>query len=266
MRPTVSPKNRPKLYYGWWITLTLAITETVSWGIIFYAFSVFITSTEADFGWSRSQITGAFSVALLVMAGMSFPVGWILDRFGGRVLMTTGSVIGTLLIFSLAYINSLPLFYIVWAFLGMTAAMVFYEPSFVIVARWFTRFRPRALAMITFAAGFASTIFLPLTDYLIRHFGREQAWMLLALILGTITIPLHGFVLRRSPESMGLVADGIVLKRVGTNGGEDTAVPPAITVQQAVRQATFWWFALAFGLAMLSNNAIRIHFIPFLVD
>ena len=88
-------KKLPNLYYGWWITITLAITETVSWGIIFYAFSVFITTTETELGWTRAQITGAFSLSLLMTALGSYPVGWILDRYGSRLLMTIGSIIAT---------------------------------------------------------------------------------------------------------------------------------------------------------------------------
>ncbi|MFK7804316.1 MAG: MFS transporter, partial [Anaerolineae bacterium] len=254
-----------KIYYGWWITIALAITETVSWGIIFYAFSVFITTTEAELGWTRAQITGAFSLSLLMTAVGSYPVGWVLDRYGSRVLMTTGSIIATALIFALSQVESLTMFYIVWAGLGLTASAVLYEPSFVVVARWFTRFRPRALAIITFAAGFASTIFLPLTDTLIRNFGRQQAWLVLAIILGVITIPLHGLFLRKSPESMGLAPDGepaaeidLSLKKAGTTSGK--------TLQEAMQETTFWWFALAFGLSALSAIAIRVHFIPFLID
>lgn len=255
-----------KLYYGWWITITLAITETVSWGIIFYAFSVFITTNEADFGWTRAQITGAFSLALLVMAAMSYPVGWVLDKFGGRALMTTGSIVATALVLSLSRVETLTAFYAVWAGLGITAAMVLYEPSFVVVARWFTRFRPRALAIITFAAGFASTIFLPLTDSLIRNFGRSQAWLILAVILGVITIPLHALILRPSPESMGLSPDGEQSAEAATSNPIMGKANSNVTVQVALRQPTFWWFGLAFGLATLAAIAIRVHFIPFLID
>lgn len=254
-----------KLYYGWWVTITFAITETVSWGIIFYAFSVFITSNEADFGWSRAEITGAFSLALLVMAAMSYPVGWILDRYGPRIMMTAGSIMATGLIFSLSQVQSLTMFYLVWVGLGVTAAMVLYEPSFVVVAKWFTRFRPRALAIITFAAGFASTIFLPLTDYLIREFGRAEAWLILAVILGVITIPLHGLMLRNSPESMGLQPDGEAPAE-DQPSSKIKIEDESMTVQMAVRQSTFWWFGLAFSLATLASIAIRVHFIPFLID
>ncbi len=254
-----------KLYYGWWITITFAITETVSWGIIFYAFSVFITTNEADFGWTRAQITGAFSLSLLVTAAFSYPVGWVLDRYGPRIMMTAGSVLATGLIFALSLVQSLPAFYAVWAGLGIAAAMVLYEPSFVVVARWFTRYRPRALAIITFAAGFASTIFLPLTDYLIRNVGRSQAWLILAVILGGITIPLHGLILRPTPESMGLVPDGDQAAANNPslkNGGQSRS----ITVDQALKQPSFWWFGLAFALAALAAIALRVHFIPYLID
>ncbi|MEM8861281.1 MAG: MFS transporter [Chloroflexota bacterium] len=258
--------DRPKLFYGWWITLTFAITETVSWGVIFYAFSVFITTNEADFGWTRAEITGAFSLSLLVMAAMSFPVGWVLDRYGPRLLMTIGSIAATILIFTLSRVESLTTFYVVWAGLGVTAAMVLYEPSFVVVAKWFTRYRPRALAIITFAAGFASTIFLPLTDYLIRSFGREQAWLILALILGVITIPLHGLILRPSPESMGLEPDGQESHSANNTAAQNQSSTISITLAQAIRQPTFWWFGLSFAFSALSAIAIRVHFIPFLID
>ena len=257
--------EKPKLYYGWWITFTFAITETVSWGIIFYAFSVFITTNETDFGWSRAEITGAFSLSLLTTAAMSFPVGWFLDRYGPRLLMTAGSILGTVLIFSLSQVESLPMFYAVWAGLGVSAAMVLYEPSFVVVARWFKRYRPRALAIITFAAGLASTIFLPLTDYLIRSFGRGQAWLILAVILGVITIPLHALILRPSPESMGLLPDGEQEADAETDGKTGPASFD-ITLNQAIKQPAFWWFSLSFALSALSAIAIRVHFIPFLID
>ena len=254
-----------KLYYGWWITITFAITETVSWGIIFYAFSVFITTNEADFGWTRAQITGAFSLSLLMTAAFSYPVGWILDRYGPRLLMTAGSVLATVLIFTLSFVESLTMFYIVWAALGVTAAMVLYEPSFVVVARWFTHYRPRALAIITFAAGLASTIFLPLTDYLIRNVGRSQAWLILAVILGIITIPLHGLILRPNPESMGLLPDGEPKSPLNPSGQNSPQIKNT-TVEQALKQPSFWWFGLAFALSALAAIALRVHFIPYLID
>lgn len=72
------------LYYGWLLVGTLGITETISWGVLYYAFSVFLTPMEADLGWSRAVTTGAFSLALVISGITAIPVGRWLDR---RVVM-----------------------------------------------------------------------------------------------------------------------------------------------------------------------------------
>src|SRR5438132_1388227 len=85
------PLRRQGLHYGWAIVAALAVTETISWGIIYYSFPVFLQVMERDLGASRVAITGALSVGLGVSALAAVPVGWWLDRFGPRALMTAGS-------------------------------------------------------------------------------------------------------------------------------------------------------------------------------
>ena len=253
-----------KRYYGWNIVSTLALTETVSWGIIYYAFSVFIVPLEQEFGWSREQISGAFSVALLVSGLMAVPVGFWLDRHGPRGLMTVGSIAASLLFYAYARVESLWSLYLIWTALGVTMAMVLYEPAFVVAAKWFVRRRGTALAVITFAAGFASTIFLPLSNWLLETFGRVQAKIYLALILAVGTIPLHALVLRRSPAAVGQEVDGGAAPEIA-----DTIAPLKmvdVTFADAVRQRTFWWLAAGFGLSYMAAIAIRFHFIPLLLS
>src|SRR5690554_3460170 len=128
-------RNSPQLkpYYGWYITLTLALTETISWGIVYYSFSVFLAPMEADLGWSRSELTGGFSLSLLVMGAMAFPVGAWVDRHGARLLMTLGSIGASLLVIAWSQVASLPAFYLIWAKLGACAAAILYEPAFAVV-------------------------------------------------------------------------------------------------------------------------------------
>jgi len=84
-----APRPLPS-YYGWRIVATLAVTETISWGVVYYAFSVLLAPMERDLGWSRAELTGGFSLGLLVAGAMAFPVGAWLDRRGTRLLMTGG--------------------------------------------------------------------------------------------------------------------------------------------------------------------------------
>ena len=86
------------MYYGWPMLAGLSLAETVSWGIVYYAFSVFIRPMEIELGWSRAQVTGAFSLALLVGGIAAVPVGHWLDARGPRALMIAGSVAAVVLL------------------------------------------------------------------------------------------------------------------------------------------------------------------------
>jgi Major Facilitator Superfamily len=83
-----------RFYYGWAITGTLALTETVSWGVLYYAFGIFLVPMHEELGWSRTALTGAYSVGLLVSALTAPLAGRWLDRYGPRGLMTLGSALG----------------------------------------------------------------------------------------------------------------------------------------------------------------------------
>lgn len=256
----LTPSN---LYYGWWITITLAITETISWGIVYYAYSVLITTLEAEFGWSRAQVTGAFSLALLISGGMAVPVGFYLDRYSPRALMTIGSITASILIIAFAYVQTLTQLYLVWIALGITMSTILYEPAFVVVAKWFEKRRPTALMIITLVAGFASTIFLPLTARLLSLYGWRQAMILLGALLAVTTIPMHAFVLRRSPADVGQVVDGAE----PTSSKVDLASSvPSLSVGQVLRKPAFWWLALSLSIGTMAAIGIRVHIIPFLED
>lgn len=253
------------LYYGWYIAATLAVTETITWGVLYYSFSVLIAPMEAEFGWSRGQLTGAFSLALFISAVMAIPVGHWLDRHGARLSMTVGSALGVLLVLAWASVESLLAFYLIWAGLGVIRALTFYEPAFTVIAHWFNRRRGLALAIVTFAAGFASTIFQPLTTWLVTLHGDWRAALVtLAVLLGVTTVPLHALVLRRRPSDLGLEPDG----EPRAAAAASTAPAPQATdiFRAALRSPAFWWLTVAFTLVVLGANALRVHFIPLLLD
>lgn len=248
------------LYYGWIITLTLAVTETVSWGILHYAFSVFLTPMERELGWSRAELTGGFSLSLLVMGAMAFPVGAWIDRHGPRLLMTLGSIAASLLVVAWSRVTDLTTFYLIWAGIGVCAAAVLYEPAFAVIATWFARKRGRALAIITFAAGLASTIFVPLSDVLLNAVGWRDATLYLGVLLAVTTILPHALILRRRPADLGLVPDG------EPNRITSDAPPVSVSLSGALHNRFFWMLTAAFTLSFLAASAIRVHFIPFLID
>jgi sugar phosphate permease len=139
-------------FYGWALVGALGLTATVSYGILSYGFAVFITPMGAELGWSKAEITGAFSLAQLVAGGTAIPVGRWVDRHGARALMTAGSVLAALLLAAWSQVRSLPAFYALMALMGVAMAAVLYEPAFAVVTTWFRRRRSSTACGITVSA------------------------------------------------------------------------------------------------------------------
>jgi MFS family permease len=253
-----------RLYYGWVILIALAFGQVTSWGILYYGFSVTIGPMEADLGWSRATLTGAFSLALLVSGVTGVFVGRWVDRHGPRLLMTAGSIAATLLLLAWANVDNLVAFYAIFVGLGATMAMILYEPAFAAIATWFIRGRSRALTIITFIGGFASVIYIPLIAWLITGYGWRTALLILAAMLAALTIPAHALVLRRSPEDIGLLPDGATTLAGAMNPAlpTETSVP----VAEAIRSVSFRWLTIGFCLAFFANVAATVHLIPYLTD
>ena len=227
--------------------------------MLFYAFSVFIEPVEAELGWSRGQMSGAFSLALLLSGLVAIPAGRWVDRNGARALMTAGSVLGVLLVVAWSFTDNLFLFYLAQGGIGLAMAATLYEVAFTVVAVWFRRNRTRAMLIITMVAGLASTIFIPLATFLVETLDWRVALRLLALALVVGTVPLHALVLRRRPQDLGLAPDGL---RQDLGGTPERSVTP----RAALRAPTFWWLSAGFALDRVIIMAIAAHSVPLLLE
>ncbi|MGW4963995.1 MFS transporter [Nonomuraea sp. NPDC004186] len=210
-----------------WMIGALSITQTAGYGVLYYAFSVFIPPMSRDLHAGVAQLTGAITLAVLV-SGVAAPlIGRWLDRHGGRGLMTLGSVLGGLAVLAWSQVRSVAQLYLVCGVLGVASAMVLYEAAFAVIVAWFdaTR-RARALLAVTIVAGFASSIFLPLTGFLVDLYGWRQALVILAAGYALTSVPLHALAVR------------------------SRAAPPHVNrreiVGAALRERPFWLLAAAF--------------------
>ena len=145
------------------------------------------------------------------------------------------------------------------ALMGFFGAAILYEPAFAVIATWFSHSRGTAMALVTFVAGFASTIFVPLSHALLEAYGWRQAILILAIVLGVFTIPLHALVLRRKPADLGI--ESASQEKSARNGDR-----PATSLRAVLRSRFFWLLTLAFALSSASIFAVRIHFIPLLIS
>jgi MFS family permease len=237
---------------AWAITGALAVTETVSYGILFYAFAPFLVPMQRELGLSTAELTGAFSVAILVSAVAGIPVGRHLDRHGPRGLMTAGSLAGTLLVLAWSRVDGAVALYAVWAGIGLAMAAVHYEAAFTVLAKHFAApdERRRAMTAMTLVAALASFVFVPLSQALIEAHGWRDALAILAAILGATTVPLHAAVLRDAPRKPERDGPG----------------PRSAAAGAVLRSAGFRALCAAFFLAQLAAVAMLVHAIPFLLE
>jgi len=174
------------------IIVPLAATQTVGYGVLYYCFSVFLSPMAQTLHATVTSVTLALTISLLAGAAAAVPVGRWLDRRGGRGLMTVGALLAALLVLAWSRVDTLAELYVVWIGIGISSAAVLYEAAFAVVVSAFRgTARGRALLAVTVVAGFASSIFLPASGWLLAAFGWRTAVLVLGLVYGVVAVPLH---------------------------------------------------------------------------
>jgi MFS family permease len=174
----------------------LCVTEIVSYGVIYYAFPVMATQIAAGTGWSRTAVTAAYSAGNLAGALAGVPAGRLLHRHGPRPVMTVAGVLAAAAVAGIAAAPSYAWFLVAWLAAGVASAGLFYPPAFAALTAWYGPRRVAALTTLTLAAGFASTIFAPLTSVLAGQLSWRGVYLTLAAVLAAVTVPAHAVALR----------------------------------------------------------------------
>jgi MFS family permease len=251
--PSTGRRRGLLLTRGTRIVAALAVTQTVGYGVLYYAFAVLLQPMAGALHASTATVTGALTASVLAGAAMAVPVGRWLDRHGGRALMTTGSIAATGLVAAWSQVHGVGQLYLVQVGIGITTAMVLYEPALAVVVSWFDPARrANAVLGVIVVAGFASTIFMPLTGALLDRYGWRDALLVLAAIHGAVSIPLHATVVRRPPQP-------------AARDRLPTPADRAVVVRAAVRDARFWWLGTAFVAHGAAMAAMTVHLVGFLV-
>jgi predicted MFS family arabinose efflux permease len=203
MAPMNHPAQHDRRLVGW-----LSLAQLITWGSVFYTFALLLEPVERELGLTRAQASLAFSLALLAEGVFAYPVGRWIDRGHERAVMTGGSLLVAAGLLLHSFVNSIAAFYAVWLLLGAGLAATLYSPVFAVVTRRFPNDFRRAIITLTFLGGLASTVFIPLSAWLIQSFGwRHALWVLAALHL-LVCAPLHAMVLHGAPGAAVRPATG----------------------------------------------------------
>ena len=177
----------------------LSLAQLITWGSVFYGFALLLEPVEKELGLTRAQSSLAFSLALLAEGVLAYPVGRLIDRGYERAVMTGGSLLVVAGLAFHAQIRSVEGFYLAWVLLGVALAATLYTPVFAVVTRRFPQDFRRAIITLTFLGGLASSVFIPLTAWLIAAYGWRVALLVLAAVHLVVCVPLHFYCLRHAP-------------------------------------------------------------------
>ena len=236
--------------YAWLVAGTLAVTVTVSYGVLTYTFGIVLVPMQRELGWSRLELTAAFSLALAVWAIGGIGAGAFLDRYPPRALLAGGSALAAGLVLAWSQVHDRVQLYLVFGGLGIAMAAVLYNSVFAVVTKWFRLRHREALVAITLVGAFSSFIFSPLAGSLTVEFGWRAALAILAVLLGAVTIPLHAGILRAPP-----------ITTVRENEPDDAG-----QARTAIRSLRFWLLTASIALGSYSWSVMVVQLVPFLSD
>ncbi|HVY06402.1 MAG TPA: MFS transporter [Burkholderiales bacterium] len=242
----------PSLRDAWPVIVALGVTEIVSYGSAFYSFSLLMEPLQAMLAASKGTVVGAFSLALAVAGLSAIRIGATIDRIGGRTVMAAGSVAMGVLLMLAARIETVAGLYAIYACIGVAMAATLYEPAFAVLTRHFRSNARRAITALTLIAGFSSTVFWPLTQALIAHFGWRESLVMLGAVNLLVCLPLHlCFVPRR-----GAHAGAIHASESGRDGSK--------TLQQALRSPAFYFLGGTFVVHGVVFSVLSVHLLAML--
>ena len=188
------PKPAPSDFV---IAIVIGITQTIGYGSLYYSFGVLAPFMAQDVGLSLTGVYGLFSIALLASGFIAPRAGRLLDGYDPARVMAIGSCLGAFLLVAWALSPGRVAFGVFLVLSQMSSVLVLYEAAFVLAARLSPANARRTITGITLIAGFASTIFWPLTSWLTTAVDWRTIFLLYAILNLLVCAPLHLFLTRR---------------------------------------------------------------------
>jgi predicted MFS family arabinose efflux permease len=230
------------------LVTALGIGQIISWGTLFYTIAVLGPPMAQALRVSDVMLYGSFTAGLFV-SGIASPwVGSRIDRRGGRAVLASGSALGALACVLLATSVNGAMMLAGWLVAGVAMAACLYDPAFATLFRVSGASYRRAVTALTLFGGFASTIFWPLSQYLLETHGWRVAFAVHAALNALVCVPLH-------------------LAFVPSSAHRSVAPPSAGTAGVApARPGTFVWLAAALSIAAFLASAVSAHLVVLLAS
>ncbi len=254
-------ESRNGIFYGWWVIIACALVAVLA-STGRYSFTMFLPVLLEDLGWTRAMLGFGLTLHMWVYSIMAIITGILVDRYGARVIMVIGGMfilLGLVLASTMAALWEFYLYYGVILALGV--AMTLSVPAQATARKWFTKKAGLAIAFASGGISIGIGVVALVAPALIGAYGWPSAWIYLGLSLGIAIVLLAGIIIRKDPESMGLLPDG----RSAHSGADVDSLdqsPPVEeiwTLREALATRSYWCILFGYGLVGINYVGIIGH-------
>ena len=259
--------NKTPFFYGWYIVAAAGTSMFVRNSVGSLTLAVFVYPISLDLGWSRTLIGGAASLGGILSIAASPPVGWAVDKFGARLVLTLGVIFLGVSTISLTWATVPVAFYITYAI----GRVIFTGPipiaASVVVARWFVRKRGRATGMLSFCHTGGMILFPAVASLVIHIHNWQAAWFVLGILVIVIALAPVALLIIQLPEEVGRYPDGESPFRTTSPNSPDTSVAdPTWSLKAAIGTSSLWILALATGSVYFIQSGTNLHQGAYFID
>ena len=251
-------RRADRIFYGWWIVLSGFTMQLLNGALLFHSFTAYFVFLQADFGWSRTALAGAFSLTR-VESGVLGPFeGWLVDRLGPRAVMRTGVLLFGSGFIALSMVHSPLTFYLAFSVVALGSALAGFLPASTAVTNWFARRRAMAMGIMMAGMGVGGLL-VPLITLSLSSYGWRATAFGSGLLIITVGLPAVQ-LMRHHPEHYGMVPDGE--EPEPANGLSPIATGTVhqldgLTARQALRTRGFWFLSIGHAIALLVVGALH---------
>jgi MFS family permease len=249
----------------WWLVIVGCITHAVNTGLSYFGMSAYFPSFEREFGWSRTAISGAFSLAR-IESGLLGPMeGYVTDRVGPQRMIFIGLFLCVGGFLALSLVDSLPMLYAVIV-LGIVlgSSLGYNMPISVLIAKVFRERRSLAFGIFRMGPGISGPM-VPLVGWMIGLWGWRTAAVISGCVLLAVGFPL-ACIIRKiyAQEEAGIVS--LESSDANSKDSPHSSTDPQFTLKQALHHRSFWLLSVAMGMRHLVTEGVSVHFVILLVD
>lgn len=265
---------RLPFYYGWVVVFAAGTTVFARMAPSVFVLGIFLSPMADAFGWSRTLIAGAVSVGAISSMFLSPIIGWAVDRYGARIILTVSMLVLGVAVTSLAWATVPIFFYMGFA----TGRIVFHVPvqigSGAVVSRWFVKKRGRAIGFLYLSGSIGGIVCIQVAAFAMSQWSISAAWIALGITVFAVSVLPTLLLIVERPEDIGLLPDGLLEPEPDNVPGTVTvnlqAVPEPIEVDWTLRDAmgtkSLWVMVGVVGTLFMIQAGVSVHIGAFYQD